>query len=193
MKKLAAVVRQGKSLAINTNYTKAPPKDSDPVAEVKKRMHSSQIEQYNAWAAGAAMPTLDWEYSHKTVSLFKIRSHFRQQLLAIQEIYHNPQLTRTNAIWFMSNFHYVIPLIETVAMVCVVRQEYARAQDYRIVLDPVDREALTEMEFAELKTARGIIKVTSVSLNREHRWNWMRPHRIEIQYWHWGWMNPVGR
>lgn len=170
LEKLAELVTEGKSLAIHTNYAKAPQKELDPIAEAMKKMRSIEIEQYNAWLAGAVMPTVDWKNSHKTVMLSKDeKAHFQQQVRAIREIYQNPRISRTNAHWFISNLRYVLPLIEAVAIVRVVRQEYVRDEEDPTEMELAEQEGLTKMELAELETARGIIGVTTDILQKRER------------------------
>ncbi|KAJ5817344.1 hypothetical protein N7447_009577 [Penicillium robsamsonii] len=161
--KLAEIVREGKSLAIHTNYAKAPQKECDAIIEANSKMFPVEIEQFNAWYAGANMPNIDWENNQKVVRLSEgEEAHFNQQVRAIREIYHNPNITRENAYWFMSNFRYIRPLIEAVAIVRVTQQKCLH-----------EREGLTEMEFAELETARSIIKITMDALQKRQR-------RVEI-------------
>ncbi|CDM33162.1 hypothetical protein DTO013E5_5656 [Penicillium roqueforti] len=169
LKRLAELIGEGKSLAIHTNYAKAPQKERNPIDEAKKRMRSIEIEQYNAWVAGAVMPTVDWKNSNKTVELPKAeKSHFKHQVHAIREIYPNSHITRKNAHWFIANFRYVMPLIEAVAMVRRVRWEYVCDQEGPSRIDLADQE-LTEMELAELETARSIIRITINTLQKRQR------------------------
>ncbi|KGO70282.1 hypothetical protein PITC_021010 [Penicillium italicum] len=170
LKRLADLVHQGKSLAIHTNYTKAPKKERDPIAEAKKKMRSTEINQYDAWVAGTTMPTVDWEHSHKAVKLPEDKqAHFKQQVRAIRKIYDNSHITRTNTHWFMSNFPYVLPLIEAIVIVRAVRQQYVRDQEGTTERELIHRKDFTEMELAELETARGIIGVTTDILRKRER------------------------
>ncbi|KAJ5371669.1 hypothetical protein N7517_003675 [Penicillium concentricum] len=157
--KLAELVREGKSLAIHTNYAKAQQKECDAITEAKSKMLPLEIEQFNAWFSGAAMPNIDWEQNQKVIRLSEDEeAHFNQQVRAIREIYHDPNITRENAYWFVSNFGYMLPLIEAVAIVRVIQRKYLH-----------EREGITEMEFAELQTARSIIKITMDTLQKRQR------------------------
>jgi hypothetical protein len=157
--KLADLVKEGKSLAIHTNYAKALHKQRNPTTEAKDKMLHTELKQYKAWVGGAIMPTIDWKNSRKTVDLPQHEeSHFKKQVRAIREIYDNPHITRTSTYWFMSNFGYMLPLIEAVVIVRSAQRKYVR-----------DREGLTEMELAELETARNIVQVTTDILEKRER------------------------
>ncbi|KAJ6186650.1 hypothetical protein N7519_007951 [Penicillium mononematosum] len=157
--KLADLVKEGKSLAIHTNYAKALHKQRNPITEAKDNMLPSKLSQYNAWVGGAVMPTIDWKNSRTTVELPQHEdSRLTKQVRAIREIYDNPHISRTNAYWFMSNFRYILPLIEAVVIVGSAQRKYVR-----------DREGLTETELAELETARNIVQVTMDILEKRER------------------------
>ncbi|KAJ5521020.1 hypothetical protein N7463_001473 [Penicillium fimorum] len=147
------------SLAIHTNYAKAPQTECDSITEAKGKMSPVEVEQFNAWFTGATMSNINWEHNQKFVRPSEDEeAHFNQQVRAIREIYHNPNITRENAYWFMSNFGYTLPLIKAVAIVRVTQQKYLH-----------EREALTEMEFAELETARSILRATKDILQKRQR------------------------
>lgn len=147
---LADIVKEGKSLAIHTSYAKTLHNQRNPITQAKEKMLPIEYKQYKAWVGGAIMPTIDWKNSRKTVELPQNeKSHFKKQVRVIREIYDNPHITRTDACWFMSKFGYMIPPIEAVVMVRTAQRKYVS-----------DREGLTEMELAELETARNIVQVT---------------------------------
>jgi hypothetical protein len=174
LEKLADLVREDKSLAIHTNYAKALHKQRNPIAEAKDKMLPAELRQYNAWIGGVVVPTVDWENSRKTVEWKNSgkpvglprheESHFTKQVLAIREIYDDPCITPISAYWFMSNFGYMLPLIEAVVLVGSAQRKYVR-----------DREGLTEMELAELETALNIVQVTEDILEK-------REHRLELDH-----------
>ncbi|CAI7591887.1 unnamed protein product [Penicillium glandicola] len=96
--KLAALVQKGKSLAIHTGYINATQNECDAITEAKKEMFPAEIEQFNAWVDGAAMPTVDWKNCREPVRLSEDEeAHFNQQFRAIQQIYHSRKITRENA------------------------------------------------------------------------------------------------
>ncbi|OQE14149.1 hypothetical protein PENFLA_c040G05421 [Penicillium flavigenum] len=159
LERLADLVNEDKSLAIHTNYAKALHKQRNPITEAKDKMLPAELKQYNAWVGGAVMPTVDWKNSREPVELPQHEeSHFKKQVRAIREIYDDRHITRTSAYWFMSNFGYMLPLIEAVVMVQSAQRKYVR-----------DREGLTELELAELETARNIVQVTTDILEKRER------------------------
>ncbi|KAJ6127857.1 hypothetical protein N7471_009074 [Penicillium samsonianum] len=145
--RLAALVREGKSLAIHTNHAK-PPRDA--ITEVKKTMTVLETVQCEAHIRGAIMPTIDWTQSRGLYMILRGPGvgRFDEQLRAIREIYRDPRITPRNASWFMTHFPYAMPLVDAVAKVQATQQKYVDDQRNR-----------TDMGLAEVNTARGIVSV----------------------------------
>ncbi|KAJ5278430.1 uncharacterized protein N7525_002313 [Penicillium rubens] len=84
-------------------------------------MTALEIDQYEGYICGAAMPTIDWATRRESTIL---RGPGDPGLVTSTENYMqsykctgNPRISPANATWFMTNFAWAMPLVNAVIKV----------------------------------------------------------------------------
>lgn len=153
---LAAVVEEGKSLAIRTGYRGSAHTTRDPIELAKQSMTPMELKQYEAWARGIRMPEVDWPHSREPVKGGdSTRKRFERRARAIGKIWKEEGITSENAMWLTMHRPYVLPLVIAVAKIEAAGMELMGGSN-----------ELTEMELAEVQTAHKVVAIATGNMNR---------------------------
>ncbi|QNC69630.1 hypothetical protein [Corynespora cassiicola bipartite mycovirus 1] len=159
LRELARVVTSGKSLAVATGYQHAAHETRDPEALARMSMTPSELEQFDAWKKGLAMPPFDWSANRKAVPTgAQSQLRFERRAKAMDIIWGHEGATAENASWLTSNMSYAIPLVVAVARMHAAERELRGGQ-----------EELTEYELAEVQTTHKVVAIAMDNMNQVYR------------------------
>ena len=152
---LAQTVRQGKSLAVSTDFKLTVHQRRDALAVARERMNLTEIMQYDAWAGGVPIETFDWATCRREVpTSIRSASRFKRYVTAMQRIWKDFTPNEQNASWIMAHAAHLSPLITAMTKVIAAEKELTGG-----------RPELSEMEAAELQTVHKITTTAMSNVN----------------------------
>ncbi|KAL8634702.1 MAG: hypothetical protein Q9228_007719 [Teloschistes exilis] len=150
---LAAVVRQGQSVAVRTGYRATTMAGKDPEAVALEGMKDLERVMYRTWKHGARLEPLDFARFTDAEPNAKLMKKYQDRAAALSIMYGVPGVTPAQAVgWTRMNSLY-IPLMK--AIVRVERQKVAMTGGL---------VTLTPIELGELQTLKKILAVSSATV-----------------------------
>ncbi|KAL2868169.1 uncharacterized protein BJX67DRAFT_62992 [Aspergillus lucknowensis] len=173
MRGLGEVVKMDYSLAMWTGLELAPETPRDAESLAKELMGPNERWMYDEWKAGAGttpdggnerqirLPEFNWDENVAPVpggaqSLKK----FTQRAAAMDIVFGHQGATPENAAWLTFNMVDFLPLVKAVTKVSNMERHSRQHGSTRL-------QGLSDVEAAELETARRIVAAADRNLNRE--------------------------
>ncbi|GCB24208.1 hypothetical protein AAWM_07093 [Aspergillus awamori] len=185
LKELAKTVEQGNSLALFTGLKLATyPSKSDPESVAMSQLTPEELWMYETWKEmkmiqdaestngdrscgeedrnGMKLPYFDWEQNVAPVPQgAQSLKRFTQRAAAMDVVFGHQGATPENASWLTSHMIFMLPLVKAVTKITNIKKNLKNNHQSR------HTRGLTDMEAAEVETARKLVAIATKNRARE--------------------------
>lgn len=185
LEELAKIVEQGNSLALFTGLNLATyPSKSDLESVAMSQLTSEELWMYETWkemktrqdtkskngdrscnegdSNAMKLPYFDWEQNVAPVPQgAHSLKRFTQRAAAMDVVFGHRGATPENASWLTSHMIFMLPLVKAVTKVTNITKNLKNSHQSR------QTRGLTDMEVAEVETARKLVSIANKNRARE--------------------------